>query len=288
MLEPMAYSKNPFLPRVRMEAVNLVRLKGWGVREAARYIGVAPGTISKWVARAPKKGSQGIPTLSSRPEHSPNRISEQIECLIVEERKKHSECGEVIYQTLLKQGVTVSLSSVHRTLDRYSLTKKRSIWKRRHRSEPRPDIVLPGNLVEVDTIHIMKGQEERTYVYTLIDVASRWAYAWASEKINVWQSIFFVRNALRQASLPFQMLQSDHGPEFSQHFSERISIPHRHSRVRMPNDQSHVERFNRTIQEKCLRYVEPLYYNQAIETWLRYYNHERLHMGYSKPVGTSF
>ncbi len=46
MLKNMAYSLNPFLPRVRMSAVLLVR-KGWSVRQTARYIGVSPGTISK-------------------------------------------------------------------------------------------------------------------------------------------------------------------------------------------------------------------------------------------------
>lgn len=80
------------------------------------------------------------------------------------------------------------------------------------------------------------------------------------------------------------MIQSDHGPEFSTWFTHallRMRIGHRHSRVRKPNDNAHIERFNRTIQEECLigvpRQVDT--FTQAICEYLPYYNTERLHMG---------
>ncbi|MBT5016346.1 transposase [Candidatus Peregrinibacteria bacterium] len=80
------------------------------------------------------------------------------------------------------------------------------------------------------------------------------------------------------------MIQSDNGPEFSQNFTERIKIIHRHSRVRKSNDNAHVERFNRTIQEECLdRVPENMSsYLKAISEYLEYYNHERLHLGINK------
>ena len=284
----MAYTTNPFLPRVRMEAVNLVRLKGWGVREAARYIGVAPGTISKWIARAPYKGSAGIPTLSSAPQTHPNAIPKSIEALIVKERKKHGRCGQVIWKTLEARGIAVGLNTVHRVLDRYSLTKKYSPWKKRHISLPRPDVVIPGDLVEMDTIHEVTFAGHRLYVYTLIDVASRWAYAWASRKISAGRSLLFLARATVRASFPFHTIQSDHGSEFSSWFTAHCVAEHRHIRVGKPNDNAHVERFNRTIQDECLgklpRSLEA--YATALPKYLRYYNMERMHMGidYKTPI----
>lgn len=53
-LECTPYSLNPHLPKVRAQAVFVVRSRGLGVRQAARYFGVTPGTVSKWLARAPK------------------------------------------------------------------------------------------------------------------------------------------------------------------------------------------------------------------------------------------
>ena len=73
-MEDMPYSMNPYLPRVRAKAVDLVREEGWSVRETARYIGVQPGTISKWIKRAPEGRTRGIETKSSRPHTSPGRI----------------------------------------------------------------------------------------------------------------------------------------------------------------------------------------------------------------------
>jgi len=280
-MEDMAYTTNPFLPRVRTSAVILVKNKGWTVRKTARYLGVSPGTISKWLNKSPDDLRKGIPTLSSRPKTSPNRISKDIENAIVAERLRTKRCGQVIHYQLQKRGVRVSLSTVHRTLKRRGLIKKRSPWKRRHTYIQRPIAVNLGDLVEADTIHKMIDKSSRMYVYTLIDLTSRWAFAWASDKISAGQSLKFIKLARNKSSFEFNCIQTDHGPEFSQHFSERLGITHRHSRVRKPNDNGHVERFNRTLKEECLNrsYASVQNYNKLLKEYLPFYNEERPHMG---------
>lgn len=91
------------------------------------------------------------------------------------------------------------------------------------------------------------------YAYTLLDVPSWCAHASVLPKISTKASLRFVRAA--QETFPFQFLQSDNGPEFSRSFTERVHLWHRHSRVRRPNDNAHLERFNRTIQEECFARV---------------------------------
>lgn len=139
----------------------------------------------------------------------------------------------------------------------------------------------PGDLVMVDTIHLMVNDHQRIYVYTLIDVYSRWTYAWAANTINTRKSIEFLKKAKGLASFKFKCIQSDHGSEFSQHFSERIKVLHRHSRVRKPNDNAYLERFNRTLQDECLRDIpnNVKIFNRALPGYLKYYNTRRLHMG---------
>ncbi len=287
MLEGMAYSLNPFLPRVRMSAVLLVR-KGWSVRQTARYIGVSPGTISKWTKKAPLDGRSTIPTQSSRPHNSPFSIPMEIERMIIAERQKHQRCGQVIHQVLIRQGVPVSLSTVQRVLDRNKLTNAYSPWKKRHISLPRPLTVNPGDLVQMDTIHQMISEKKRMYIYTLIDVASRWAYAIVSRQISAGLSLSFLQSAQDKSGFRFQTVQSDHGPEFSSWFTNHAGVVHRHSRISKPNDNAHVERFNRTIQEECLNHLPTDFqvYQKEIPDYLRYYNYERLHMGidYLTPV----
>ena len=281
MLRDMAYSKNPFLPRVRMEAVNLVRLKGWGVRQAARYMGIMPGTLSKWIGKAPRSGCAGIPTLSSAPHTHPNAIAKEIEQMIVREREAHGRCGQVVWETLKERGVAVGLNTVHRTLDRYGLTRKYSPWKQRHPSEPRPLPEKPGDLVELDTVHITDAPWHRLYVYTLLDVCTRWAFAWATRKISAGTTLEFVARARKASPFAFTTLQSDHGPEFSSWFTGHVALTHRHIRVGKPNDNAHIERFNRTLQDELLFKLprEIPAYQKALPPYLRYYNAERKHMG---------
>jgi len=265
-----------------MEAVNLV-YQGWNHRKVARHLGLGSGTVSKWVAKDRNWGLRPIDTLSSRPHHHPKQLKPELVDAIVKQRKKRNRCAEVVQKELLNQGIVVSLSSVKRTLKRQGLIKKRNHLKRWHFSEARPLAISPGDLVQIDTIHFVIGNQ-RFYVYTLIDIASRWAYATVSLRINTPLSLKFVKEAMKAAGFKFKMLQSDHGSEFSTWLTEhvgKLGIKHRHSRVRKSNDNGHIERFNRTLQEECLNKVNfnPKSFQKEINVYLPYYNNERLHLG---------
>jgi transposase InsO family protein len=272
-----------------MKAVVLVR-KGWSIRKAARYFGFSHGALINWMRKAPRDGRSVIPTRSSAPKSHPNQLAQHKIDAIVGQRKKHSRCAKVVHRELQNQGIIVSLSSVERTLKRRGLIKHRSPWKRWHLSGERPEAVVTGDLVQIDTIHFVI-HDKRLYVYTIIDLASRWAYAKVSARINTYQSLKFVKEAQGIAGFTFKMIQSDHGPEFSVWFTEhigKVNIQHRHSRVRKSNDNAHIERFNRTLQEECLNKVNQNFksFKKAINEYLPYYNGERLHLGinYSTPL----
>lgn len=279
----MAYSINPHLPKVRQKAVNLV-YQGWSVRKTARYIGTQPGAVSKWLKKDRWYGAVPLVTLSSRPHSFPQALPQETVTAIVRQRKKRNRCAEVIHQELLNQDICVSLSSVKRTLERHNLIRKRSPWKRWHFTLARPEAQRAGDLVQIDTIHVRPNDEDRIYVYALIDVFSRAGYAKISERINTHLSFRFVKEASRYFPFSFRMLQSDHGSEFSSWFTEQVGVmglTHRHSRVRKPSDNGHVERFIRTLQEECLDQIPQTIksYQRAIPEYLRYYNNERLHLG---------
>jgi transposase InsO family protein len=273
------YTNNPNMPKIRRDAV--VFAKKHGVRCAARHFGFSPGAICAWQKKAKKIGLHPIPTKSSRPHHHPKEIKEDVVKKIIEVRLKTRRTSEVVHQHLLNDGINVSLSSVHRTLDRNYLLKKRSPWKRYHPHIDRPRVEKAGDLVQLDTIHLMTGPKSRIYVMTLIDVYSRQTYAKAYEKLNSAISVQFLIAAQKQCSFRFNMLQTDHGSEFGKWFFNRVKKHHRYTRIGKPNDNAHIERFNRTLQEECLdrhpRNVAGI--NCALKKYLKYYNEERLHMG---------
>jgi len=279
----MSYSKNPNLPKVRAGAVKLVRA-GHSTRAVARHFGYTHSAVVKWCAKVPPDFYQYrvIRTESSRPRHHPKELPEELVKQILQYRYDTKRGAEFIHFLLARDGVAVSLSSVKRTLKRHGLTKY-SRWKKWHQQTPRPLPEVPGALVEADTIH--DGYVgHQLYIYTLLDVHSRWAYAEPVAGISVASGADFVLAAQKAAPFRFVTVQTDHGPEFSKWFTKKLAeqqTEHRHTRVRKPNDNAHLERFNRTVQEECIRRLP-----RKLEVWqrelpdyLHYYNHERPHMG---------
>lgn len=276
----MSYTTNPNMPKVRRDAVLMVK-KGYNKEEVGRRFGVGSSTICKWIKKAGTYPYHTIPTLSSKPKHHSKQLSDDLVWKIFQQRIKTKRCAEVVHQELLNQGVVTSLSSVKRTLDRNGLLKKRSPWKRYHPPVDRPYPIKPGDLVELDTIHLMTGPKTRIYVFTLIDVYSRWSYAKCYPKMSSKITVSFVKEAQKHSPFTFNMFQSDHGPEFGRWFIDRSKTNHRHTRVGKPNDNAHIERFNRTLQEECLDkiLINPKDINCALRKYLSYYNNERLHLG---------
>ena len=266
-----------------MEAVRLVE-QGWSVREAARHFGYTHSAVVKWVARARTlpHNLHTLPTRSSRPHTHARALPNEIVSRILALRAERNQCAEILHYRLAAEGYRVSISSVKRTLKRFHCSRY-SRWKKWHQYPARPLPEKVGMLVEIDTIHD-GPHEDRLYLYTMLDVCSRWAYAEASERISTHRSLGFVRRAGDAIPFSIRTLQSDHGPEFSKYFTMQIGatgIAHRHSRVRKPNDNAHLERFNRTIQDECISRLprKLCVYQKEIPEYLRYYNEERPHMG---------
>jgi transposase InsO family protein len=269
------------MPEVRMKAVMLVR-RGWSIRRAARHLGYHHTAVMKWIKRAPADGRRTIPTRSSRPSKHPHAASKTLIATIIAKRKEIKRCSEVVYDDLRDDGIEVSLSTVKRVLKRYGCLRQRSKWARYRKYIPRPYAEKPGDLVEIDTVHMTKRDAKKVYVFTLIDVVSRFGYAEVRKKADTRTGISFLKNARRYASFPFRTVQTDHGPEFGKFFRDwciHNGINHRHIRVRKPNDNAHLERFNRTIQEECLNHTMTKNYATAISKYLPHYNSKRKHLG---------
>jgi transposase InsO family protein len=274
-----------------MQAVLLAR-KGWSTRQVARYLGYNQSSIVRWVAKAPFDGRETIPTISSKPKTHPHSLTPETVDAIIEERLKHNRCAEVVHETLAKRGVVVSLSSVKRTLKRHELLRPKSKWKRYRPPIARPLADVPGALVQTDTIHFLDWQtKNKFYLYTVIDLHTRMAFAAVHDRISQRWSYQTLIEANQLFGFDFQTVQADNGPEFAAWLKDMLKskgISLRHSRVRQSNDNAHIERFNRTIQQELLG-TRPLRKNvtQALlDEYLHYYNHDRLHMGieYQTPI----
>ena len=119
---------------------------------------------------------------------------------------------------LLREGTVISTSSVNNILSRAGRLNSwygRPGRKKRPRV-PRPPVEAPGDLVEVDTIHLqakINGRICRLYVYTLIDLKTRWAHAVVSSVADTDASIRFIREARARFPGCFRVIQTDNGSE---------------------------------------------------------------------------
>ena len=282
----MSYVTSPYAPRARRAAVHLVLKDGLSAASAARQVGVHRSTVGRWLVKARSlHGVKYIYNVSSRPHHSPGALPQATVNQICILRRTLNRCAPVLHAHLAQLGIQVSVSSVKRTLKRQGLVRAKRKWARYRPAVTRPLALAPGDLVQTDTVHYVRPDgKSRVYLYTVIDVYSRWAYAEYHERISPGTAAQVILRAQDQAGFTFRMVQADNGPEYSRWFTDQLhqlGIPVRHSRVRRPNDNAHIERFNRTIQEECFRGLQPraetAWY--VLQNYLRYYNDARLHLG---------
>lgn len=117
----MPYTLNPHLPRLRMEAAQLVLKHDWSARQVARHTGFDHSTIVRWVAKARITNRNAIPTESPRPHRHPAQLSDTLVQTILQYRARYRRGAEVLHHLLVRDGYHTSLSSVKRTLKRHGL-----------------------------------------------------------------------------------------------------------------------------------------------------------------------
>ncbi len=279
----MAYTSNLFVAKTRRLAVNEVVVHKRSVVEVARRYGVHRATLYRWIEKAHPDGKTLIRTLPSVPKSHPSKISEALVNKIIELRQPKQKCAEVIQYELKKLGLRVGLSSIKRVIKKYGLSRKPKQIKPLDTKFERPKVVNPGDLVEMDTIHFCRGDYTRFYLYTAIDLYSRFAYCEYSAAIFPERSVRVVKGMLGYYPFTVKILQTDNGQEFGEKLKfglDKMSIRLRHIRVGKPNDNAHIERFNRSIQEECFSNSFPKLHtiDKQIAEYLNYYNFERPHL----------
>lgn len=307
----MSYSINPNLPKARAKALKELIIEEKPLSVVANRNGIHRTTLYRWFLKWKLINHIGlenhgrpsrpigkkfklsgcvwnIPTKSSAPKTHPHQIDETIVKRVLELRTQNERCSEIIWHDLKQEGIVISLSSVKRILERHRKLNKWSKWKKYHKIMKRPTVNAPGELVEVDTVHYVdKLTGKRRYITTVIDLYTRMSYAECKDKLLPGYTLKAVLNAQRYFGFLFKVVQSDNGPEFSGWFTSSLEskgITHRHTRVHKPNDNAHIERFNRTLRQECIGYhmhreETSNTINEKLLQYLDYYNNRRLHLG---------
>lgn len=317
----MAYSTNPYLPKARAIAMQLLVRDGLPLQVVAHRCGVHRSTIWRWKRKwdavnadvqltnnnRPTRNAGSsfrqaaltwlIPTFSSRPKTSPRAVADPVVQQVLHVRRTLNRCAEVVWHHLVTMlEVSISLSSVRRILRRHHCFDGARKPRVRRDNPHRPHVTRPGELVETDTIHhVDPSSGKRLYYYTVIDLFTRMTHVILVPKLSPGLAAQAVLEAQQSWGFTISMVQADNGPEYGRYFEQVMrahGITTRHTRLHRPNDNAHVERFNRTIQTEAIGYywrrsVPLRRQRDTLTTYLDYYNTKRVHLGIQMRIPTA-
>jgi putative transposase len=176
--------------------------------------------------------------------------------------------------------INAQSGKVHEIKSRAAVRKTR-----RHGFQPQ----RPGDLVEMDTVAIFAANLRR-YIFTAIDIKTRFAFAYAYKSNSSANGEDFLRKFSRVAPFAVSHVQTDNGSEFLKHFNQCCAdsqLIHFFNYPHHPQSNGHLERFNRTIQEQFAdHHIDSLddldEFNRELMDYLIWYNTEKPHRGIGK------
>ena len=240
---------------------------------------------------------EGLNRKSTAPKGRRRRdVPEGVEKYIIRERTEHPRLSKEKLATMMRDDLhlTLSFSRVGRimadmkkrnALPLYHKPKRSSSSKKKVRRNG----FMPaqeGELLEIDTV-VTSINGERRYTPTAIDLFGRFAHAHTYKSASSKTATLFLQSLQDIAPFSICRIQTDNGSEFAKHFAaylEESGIVHFHAYPRCPKMNSHIERFNRTIQEEYMyRHMQTLsvdleLFNEGLAKWMRWCNEKRPHL----------
>jgi putative transposase len=278
------------------------------VAATCRHFGIARSTFYRWQHRYDPHDLSLLENRSSRPKRTrrPTWTAAQVEA-VRQARGCFPRWGkDKLVIVLRRMGVRLSVSMVGRIL--HDLKQRRLLIEppttrlRPHARHARPyavrkpkdhPVAAPGDLVQVDTMHLtpLPGLERRHF--TAVDVVSRWSVTGVRGVATAGTARDFLAEVQARLPFPVQAIQVDGGSEFMAEFEAACAargialfvLP-----PRSPKLNGHVERTNRTHRNEFWELYDgdlalpPL--QAALRAWEDQYNQVRPHqaLGYLTPA----
>ena len=257
----------------------------------AKELNVSRQIVHRWLNRYKRFGIDGLIHKKKKGNTVAwNRTSPEIEQLVITLAKKYWVDGVLVLCDHLQyeNNITLNPSTIYRILkrnnirytDNYTRTKRR--WKKQLYSHS-----IAGEELQMDTKYPF-GYKKGKVIYTIIDDASRWVFAWSYSTANQDNTLDFIDKVFSRVPFKIQKIRTDNGTEFTglrikQDLKNR-KVLHRLNTPYCPEENGKIERFHRTLNEKALRFgfheresLDQLQYKLTL--FLYYYNYKRKHRG---------
>lgn len=279
----------------------------YGWKSASDAFSVPRSTLYDWRRTFELSGKKPFSLVprSTRPHHTREmttdyRLVEFIKAM----REEYGNVGSKIIKPFMNEYAkdldinTISCSTIEKLIKRRHLTfEKRVKYTRktkysRLRNKRSPKVKKPG-FIQMDSIVLYTDNQKYLFM-SVIDIYTKYALV---VRVNTLSSIN-AKNVFDQfikvSPTGIHTVQTDNGSEFLAHFHKFLdeeSIKHVFIYPRLCRVNGVVERFNRTIQEECIKRSDELYYDvsafeKKLTKYLYWYNYKRPHyaLGYMSPI----
>src|SRR3989338_3580133 len=239
--------------KYRLKILDWHRTRGTNSSLAARHFGLGRMTLHRWLKRYKKFGVIGLNEYSRKPKNVRRPASTwPVIARVVELRKQYPAWSKHKLAAIVKrEGCCVSESTVGRILKRKGLIDKK-ISAKRKRSALRPKARFPkglrinqeGQMIQMDTKHIMLAGGHRFYQFTAIDVLGKRKVMRVYPSESSRNGALFLKECLTSFPFLIQAVQTDNGAPWLKDFEKlckELKLPHYFTYPRHPKQNTYVE-----------------------------------------------
>ena len=319
------------IAKQRLSVLELAEILG-NVSEACRRRGMTRTQFYEYKRRFQTHGLEGLKDLPPIPRSHPQTTPPAVVEKIKERALLHPAWGCNRLEGLLKaEGISVSSVTIQKILNEHGLGTRHERWLALERQHAEEGLKLtaeqiafiekhnpcfrerhvessrPGELLSQDTFYVghLKGIG-KVYLHAVVDTFGSHAFGFLHPSTRPEAAVAVLHNDVlpfyRKHGLKVSAVLTDNGREYCgveghpyETYLELNDIEHRRTRVRRPQTNGFVERFNRTVLEEFFRvkFRERFYESvealqKDLDAWLRFYNRERPHLGYRNQGRTPY
>jgi len=286
----------------RLRCIHLLEKYGWKAVNTA-FPGVRRASVYRWKRVYEQSGRKYTSLLpgSTRPNKLRQMvIPKGILVFIKEIREKYPHLSKYKIKPFLdvwckEQEIGMySVSWIGKVISRnnFFFDIRKPVRKRRRKPRsshriyhcPSPHKIKLGYL-QLDGISIHWEGKKHTFLSAL-EVKTRTAWVKRVPTLSSLQAKIFLQESMAGVNYNFHTIHTDNGSEFKATFDTAVSelkLLHLWSPPKTPKVHSHVERFNKTVQEEFINYhldtanMYPDHFTKLLEEWMNWYNHKRPH-----------
>jgi len=244
--------------KYKVKILDWHRAHGSNVSLTSRHFAISRITLHRWLKSYNKYGVVGLNEQSRRPKHLRQPTTQWNTVIrIVQLRKQYPAWSKYKIGALLeRESISVSASTVGRILKRRGLINKK-ISKKRRKAALCPKarfpkglrISEPGDMVQMDTKHIVLTGGKKFYQFTAIDVLTKRKVLRVYPTESSINGAKFLEECLINFPFPIKAVQTDNGSPFLKEFDKLCKekeMPHYFIHPRTPKENTYVERSHRS------------------------------------------